>query len=175
MPSGHRANYVSPDPPPGITLRRAVATDAPAIGAVFDAATRAGWTYLDSRLTATPMFSAHDWEQLVADHAPPNLLLVAVDETGIVGYTAVHSEYCEMFLLFVHPSHGRRGIGRTLLTAADDALHAAGCHQAFLYVHEQNERAIAGDRAAGYRPDGSVRASDFSGTQLREVRLLKRL
>ncbi len=74
------------------------------------------------------MFTPQDWEQFVAHHAPPNLLLVAVDETdGVVGYTAVHPDDGEMYLLFVHPAHAGRGIGRTLLAAAHDALQSAGC------------------------------------------------
>ncbi len=37
-----------------------------------------------------PMFTPQDWDQLVADHQPPNVLLVAVDETdAVVGYTAI--------------------------------------------------------------------------------------
>lgn len=156
-------------------LRPAVAGDAPAIGAVFDAAVRAGWSYL-GELVAEPMFTAHDWDQLVAEHAPPRVLLVAVDETdAVVGYTAVHPDDGEMFLLFVHPARAGRGIGRTLLAAAHDALRAAGCRQAFLYVHEQNERALAVYAAAGYRADGTDRVSDFRGTSVREVRLVKPL
>jgi hypothetical protein len=42
-------------------------------------------------------------------------------------------------------------------------------------VHEQNERALAVYTAAGYRPDGSVRVSDFRGTRLPELRLVKQL
>ena len=80
-----------------------------------------------------------------------------------------------MFLLFVHPAHAGRGVGRTLLAAAHDALRDAGCREAFLFVHEQNERALGVYAAAGYRPDGSVRASDFRGTHVREVRLVKQL
>jgi len=158
-----------------ITLRPAVSADAAAIGAVFDAAVRAGWTYL-GELIAEPMFTPQDWDQLVADHMPPNVLLVAVDETdGIVGYAAVHPADGEMFLLFVHPAHAGRGIGRTLLAAAHDALRAAGCREAFLFVHEQNERALAVYAAAGYSPDSSVRTSDFRGTHVRELRLVKQL
>jgi ribosomal protein S18 acetylase RimI-like enzyme len=158
----------------GVALRRAEATDAAAIGAVFDAAVQAGWTYLGD-LAAEPMFTQADWDQLVAAHAPPNLLLVAVDERELVGYAAVHPEDCEMFLLFVHPAHAGRGIGRRLLAAADDALQMAGCHEAFLYVHEHNERALSVYRAAGYRPDGTDRISDFRGARIRELRLVKRL
>jgi hypothetical protein len=63
-----------------ITLRPAVPADAAAIGAVFDAAVRTGWTYL-GELVAEPMFRPQDWDQLVADRTPPNVLLVAGDET----------------------------------------------------------------------------------------------
>jgi len=162
-------------PTPPITLRPAVPSDAAAIGAVFDAAVRAGWAYLGD-LAAEPMFTPQDWDQLVADHRPPDVLLVAVHDTGgVVGYTAVHPADGEMFLLFVHPAYAGRGIGRALLAAAHDALRAAGCAAAFLFVHEQNERALAVYTAAGYRPDGSDRVSDFRGTRVREVRLVTQL
>jgi RimJ/RimL family protein N-acetyltransferase len=160
---------------PSITLRPAVAADAAAIGAVFDAAVKAGWHYLGS-LAAEPMFSPRDWVQLVTDHMPPNILLVAADETGnVVGYVAAHPRDGELFLLFVNPANAGRGVGRTLLAAAHDALRKAGCRDAYLFVHEQNERARAVYAAAGYRLDGSVRESDFRGTHLREVRMVKPL
>src|SRR5919201_1495771 len=107
---------------PGINLRRATAGDAQAIGAVFDASVSTGWSYL-GELASRPMFSPDDWDKLVADHAPPNVLLVATDEADrVVGYTAVHPENGERFLLFVDPAHAGRGIGRMLLSAAHDAL-----------------------------------------------------
>ncbi len=158
-----------------ITIRRATAADAQAIGAVFDAAARAGWTYL-GELAQTPMFTPDEWDKEVADHAPPNVMLVAVDESSaVVGFVAAHPAEGELFLLFVHPDAAGRGIGRRLLDAGHDALRAAGCREAFLYTHEQNERALAVYRAAGYRPDGTVRESDFRGTALREPRLVKPL
>jgi ribosomal protein S18 acetylase RimI-like enzyme len=159
----------------GTILRPAVPADAPAIGAVFDAAVGAAWTYLGD-LLSEPLFTPHDWDQLIADHQPPNVLLVAVEETGgLVGYTAVHPADGELFLLFVHPAHAGRGVGRMLLGAAHDALRAAGCREAFLFVHEQNERALAVYGAAGYRSDGTIRVSDFRGTPVRELRLAKQL
>lgn len=159
----------------GITLRPAVQADAPAIGAVFDCAVRVSWTYLGD-LVADPMFTPQDWEQLVSDHQPSNALLVAVDKTdGVVGYSAAHREDGELFLLFVHPLHARRGIGRALLGAAHETLRAAGRSDAYLFVHEHNERALAVYAAAGYRPDGTDRVSDFRGTRIRELRLVKKL
>jgi len=163
-----------PDESP-ITLRNAVLEDAPAIGAVFDAAVRASWTYLGD-LIQEPMFTLEDWRQLVADHMPPNVLLVAVDNTQrVVGYTAAHPADGELFLLFVHPDWAGRGIGRILLAAAHKRLREASCQQAFLFVHEQNARAHAVYAAAGYHPDGSDRVSDFRGVPIRELRLIKQL
>ena len=158
-----------------VEVRRATADDAQPIGAVFDAAVQAGWTYL-GELADKPMFAPQDWDQLVADYGPPKVLLVATGRAGrVVGYTAAHPADGEMFLLFVHPAHAGRGVGRTLLSAAHDALRAAGCQQAYLYTHEQNERALAVYESAGYRRDGSIRESDFGDTTVRELRLVKQL
>lgn len=156
-------------------VRLASAADAPAIGEVFDAAVAAGWTFLGDRAQER-MFGPEDWDRLVADHAPPNVLLVATDEAaGVVGYAAVHPDDGEMYLLFVDPAHGGRGIGRMLLEAAHDALREAGCREAFLFTHEQNERALALYERAGYRRDGTSRESDFRGVAIRELRLVKEL
>jgi ribosomal protein S18 acetylase RimI-like enzyme len=158
-----------------IQVRRAGRADAQAIGAVFDAAVRAGWTYL-GELVDRPMFTPADWDRLVADHAAPSVLLVAADQQGhVVGYAAAHPADGELFLLFVHPAYGGRGVGRALLDAAHDQLRVAGCRQAFLYTHERNERALAVYTSAGYQPDGSARESDFHGTPIRELRLVKQL
>src|SRR5256886_11739508 len=126
--------------PPGIRLRQAVASDAQAIGAVFDAAVRVGWTYL-GELASRPMFTAAEWDKDVADHASPNLMLVATDEGGrVVGFTAVHPQDCEMYLLFVDPAAAGRGVGRMLLAAADDAPSRGGLQRG-LPLHPRAERA----------------------------------
>jgi ribosomal protein S18 acetylase RimI-like enzyme len=158
-----------------ISIRRAEAGDAQQIGAVFDAAVREGWGYM-GELSRTPMFPPEEWDELVIEHQPPNALLVAIDASGdVAGFTAVQPEKGEMYLLFVHPRHGRRGVGRALLDAAHEVLRAAGCREVFLYTHEQNLRALAVYEAAGYRRDGSARELDFRGTRLREPRLVRAL
>jgi ribosomal protein S18 acetylase RimI-like enzyme len=159
----------------GIVVRPAVPTDAARIGAVYDAAVRAGWTYL-GELVDEPMFTSEFWDQLVSDHQAPNVLLVAEHETdGVVGYSAAHPDEGEMFLLFVHPDQAGQGVGRTLLAAAHDALRAAGCQEAFLFTHERNVRALTFYAEAGYYPDGQERTTDFRGTPIRELRLVTQL
>lgn len=185
LPGGHAIALASPHAlaerllayvnPSDFSVRRAVADDAPAIGAVFDAAVREGWGFLGD-VARDPMFPPEAWPALVADHAPPRSLLVATGTSGqVIGYCAVHPEDGEMYLLFIDPEHAGRGVGRTLLAAAHAALRDAGCVTAFLYTHEQNERALAVYAAAGYQPDGTVRESEFRGINLRELRLTTRL
>ena len=131
------------------SIRRAVPGDAQKIGAVFDAAVRQAWTYL-GELARNPMFPPEEWDKEVLEHAPPNVLLVAIDEPGdVVGFTAVHPQECEMFLLFVHPEHARCGVGRALLDAAHEALRAAGCREAFLYSMKKTK-----ERSLFTRPQG---------------------
>jgi ribosomal protein S18 acetylase RimI-like enzyme len=161
-----------PDP---VSLRRATADDAGRIGAVFDAAVRQGWAYL-GEIVLRPLFEPAHWDKLVADHAPPDALLVAEDPEGrMAGFSAVHAEEGELYLLFVDPAHGGRGVGRALLDAAHVLLRAAGHREAFLFTEERNTRARALYAAAGYAPDGSVRESVFHGVAIREVRLVKPL
>lgn len=158
-----------------ITLRRAVDADADAIGRTFDSAIRDQWSYL-GELSRTPMFDAAEWRNEIASHAAPNALIVAEDERGeVVGFTAVHPDNGEMYLLFVAAEHTGQGIGHRLLDAAHDALRMQGCSEAFLYTHADNRRAQAVYAAAGYYPDGSVRQSEFRGIAIREVRLVKQL
>src|SRR5579863_5020184 len=155
------------------TIRRATAADAQQIGAVFDAAVSEVWTYLGD-LAREPMFPPEEWDKEVAEHAPPNCMLVALDETDrVIGFVAVHPPEGEMYLLFVHPNHAGRGVARALLADAHEVLRAADCREVFLYTHEQNARAIAVYEAAGYRRDGTVRESDFRGVHQREPRFVK--
>jgi ribosomal protein S18 acetylase RimI-like enzyme len=157
------------------TVRRATAADAQDVAAVFAAAVRAGWTFLGP-VAQRPMFTPAQWDDLVADLGPPDALLVATDAAGaVIGFAAVRTQEGELYLLFVHPDHAGHGVGRALLDAAHDVLRAAGHSHAYLYTEERNLRALRVYEAAGYRPDGRSRESDFHGVPLRELRLVAAL
>jgi hypothetical protein len=79
-----------------ITIRRAGADDAQRIGGVFNAAVPEEWTYL-GELASRPMFAPEEWNKLVIEHAPPNVLLVAVNECDhVIGFMATHPQEGEM-------------------------------------------------------------------------------
>src|SRR3954462_14232617 len=102
----------APVMPEAVTVRRATTRDARSVGDVFDAAVRHGWPFLGAA-AQRPMFSPGPWDPLVADHAPPRALLVAVHERrGVVGFTAVQPDNGELYLLFVDPDFAGRGVGR---------------------------------------------------------------
>jgi GNAT superfamily N-acetyltransferase len=156
-------------------LRPAGPEDAQAIGRVFDAATKLAWTYLGG-IADEPMFPPEEWDELARDFAPPNLLLVATDgDDHVVGFIAARVVEGEVFNIFVDPDSAGTGVGRMLLGAAHDALREAGRVEAFLFTHEENERAIAVYEAAGYAPDGTVRETEWRGIQMREPRFVKPL
>lgn len=104
-----------------------------------------------------------------AEHA-----FVAEDGSGEVVGVALAGE-CELQLFYTHPRVWGRGFGRALLSAAEEALRAAGCSEATLYTEERNERPLRVYHAAGWREDGYVKERDWLGVPLREPRLRKRL
>jgi ribosomal protein S18 acetylase RimI-like enzyme len=106
---------------------------------------------IDRIADMVPMFSPEFWDETAVGFPPPDALLVATSEASgdVVGYAAIRGRTGELFLLFVHPALGGRGIGRALLGAGHDALLAAGHHEVFLYTHKHNARALSVHAAAG--------------------------
>jgi GNAT superfamily N-acetyltransferase len=113
---------------------------------------------------------ARDW---AADLATAETALVAVVGDEVVGFAFAGG--CELQFFYTHPRVWGLGAGRALLTAAEDALRAAGCTEAFVYTEERNHRPLRVYEAAGWRPDGAVKEREWLGAPIRELRLVKRL
>jgi GNAT superfamily N-acetyltransferase len=147
-------------------LRRATPDDLPAISAVHAASARAAFGHI----APIERFEPVDWgpSLAAADDA-----LVATDAGEVVGF--VFTRGCELRVFYSDPRVWGRGFGRALLQAAEDAMRAAGCEEAFVYTEERNHRPLRIYEAAGWRPDGGVKEREWLGAPIRELRLVKPL
>jgi ribosomal protein S18 acetylase RimI-like enzyme len=108
----------------------------------------------------------------------PNAELVIADLDGrLAGYALVlfrsRTSTARLYSIAISPSCGRRGVGKALLAAAEQAALARNCTSLRLEVHENNAAAIALYRQAGYRQFGRHEAYyGDSGTALRLQRRL---
>ena len=112
------------------TIRPATPADAPAIAALVN---RAYERYL-SRMDRTPAPMLDDYDKLVADG-----VVTVFDDGGrvcgvLVAWVDGDSFYIDN--LAVDPDIHGRGVGRTLLSVADELGRRAGCRRLWLYTNE---------------------------------------
>jgi GNAT superfamily N-acetyltransferase len=151
--------------PPGVSLRAAVAEDAPAVAKVM----------IDARRVLMPFApSAHsdaDVRQWVRDRLlPSGHVSVAVDDNTVVGVLAAHQHDGLVWIdqLHVQPAQVARGIGAALLA---DALQRWP-RPVQLYCFQANTRARGFYERRGFR---AVGFGDGSGNEERVPDVLYRL
>jgi GNAT superfamily N-acetyltransferase len=148
-------------------IRAADPGDLPAIASLQLEAAREAFAHIGPVERLEP----RDWG---GDLAAAEAALVAVDASDhVVGFAFCGG--CELQFFYTHPRVWGLGFGRALLEAAEDALRAAGCSDAFVYTEERNERPLRVYHAAGWREDGHVKERLWLGVPIREPRLVKRL
>lgn len=165
-----------------ITYRAATSEDIDGIARVFLSCWRGSYAaVLPRRLVeamtdeeATTLWTralgeARRGDVIVAESteaAGPAILGVTRFALGGDGEGAVHS-------LYVSPLAQGQGVGSRLLTAAADALAAAGATTAHLWVFASNAPSIAFYRRQGWLPDGDARVQEaFGEPEIRLVRVL---
>ncbi|KQX74126.1 GNAT family N-acetyltransferase [Aeromicrobium sp. Root472D3] len=124
-----------------IVVRPATVAD---VGAVL-----ALWT-VGAENADRPSDSAADVERLLA--RDPEALVLATDGEDVVGSVIVGWDgwRCHLYRLAVHPSHRRRGIGRTLLEHAEQRFAAVGGKRADAMVLDGNDLGASIWTDAGY-------------------------
>jgi GNAT superfamily N-acetyltransferase len=147
-------------------LRRATPDDLPAISAVHAASARAAFGHI----APIERFEPVDWGPALS---AADTALVTADDGEVVGF--IFTRGCEVRVFYSDPRVWGHGFGRALLGAAEDAMRAAGCEEAFLYTEERNHRPLRIYEAAGWRPDGSAKEREWLGVPIRELRLVKPL
>jgi GNAT superfamily N-acetyltransferase len=81
----------------------------------------------------------------------------------------------ELFAIYVDPDHWRTGIGRDLMTAAEQDLRDLGHAEAILWVLADNPRARKFYERVGWHYDGTTRPIEVFGVEVSEVRYRKEL
>jgi len=108
----------------------------------------------------------------------PNAAMIVADLNGkLAGYALVlfrtGSALARLYSIAASPHAGRRGIGATLLQAAEAAAIKRGAATMRLEVHEKNAAAISRYRKSGYREFG--RHHEYYGDKGHALRFEKRL
>jgi ribosomal protein S18 acetylase RimI-like enzyme len=82
----------------------------------------------------------------------------------------------ELWAIYVHPMHWRRGVGSRLLNDAEAHLTRGGFSEVTLWVLERNTQAVAFYAFYGFAVEpGTEKSIEAGGRELNEIRLRKRL
>lgn len=163
-----------------VRIRRAVADDAAAVGALFLACWRRSYAHLLPRhvLACYDEASAVALWQSILTAAPEGVIVADVPEQGVRGVARFGADpdderHGHLFSLYVHPDAQGLGLGRILLHAAAEKLQAAGYGTATLWVFAGNHDARAFYAAQGWTPDGETQVEEAYGEP--EIRLRRDL
>ena len=152
-----------------------------------------GWQFAYAGLIPQPYLDALDpaedaarrREHLASRRGRPVPSLVAEDDGEIIGW-ASWGPYrpdtapsapgdTELYALYVRPDRIGTGTGRALMTAVLDAVSATPSSRVLLWVLRGNTRARRFYGAAGFTPDGEEADIEIDGTDVPEVRYVRKI
>lgn len=162
-----RLATVAPVPPPAPRLRPATRADLDALSNVFLAC----WHITYAQVMPAELVAAMTNDRATAliaallERAAEGRVQVLVaedpafDDTppaqlGFVAFTRITPVLGDVASLYVAPTAQGRGVGRRLLTAAEEALRTEGAERAQLWVFEENAPSRRFYAAQRYAPDG---------------------
>ncbi len=159
-----------------VELRTMLASDYPAVAAIFRAGIEAGDSTFET--------DAPDWPAWDAGHlAAPRLVAELAGPTGlaVVGWAALSptSDRCVYggvaeVSVYVDPAHHRRGVGRALLAAVIEHSEAGGIWTLQSGVFPENLASVALHEQCGFRVVGRRERLGRMGDAWRDVLLLER-
>ena len=168
-----------------VTTRSADVGDAEAIATVHNAGLRASYRPLIPDRIAHLVLDPPEvapripgWRRCL-ERTRVSTTLVACDGAAVVGFCTLRSApggraegaTGEIWALFVHPSHWRRGIGRLLCERSLADARTRGFARVELWELESNETARQFFYSMGFRADGETRIFlERAGCSLRELR-----
>jgi ribosomal protein S18 acetylase RimI-like enzyme len=165
-----------------VTVRRATLDDCDQLGLVHVRAWQAAYRgcmpegYLDGLRAEN---RSDLWRQTLTGPIKGHGLLVAERDERVVGFAAIGSStepgIGELHALNVDPDHWGGGVGRTLLTCAEQDFADSSYREAVLWVLPRNGRARGLYEQAGWRHDGAERTAEVLGVTVPEVRYRREL
>jgi GNAT superfamily N-acetyltransferase len=168
-----------------VTVRRATAEDADAVGRVQVETWRVAYQGLmpDEAIAAFDVEERQRlWrEGLAREPRPGSATFVAELDGEVVGFASLgrsrddeSANEAELYAIYLLPSRWDQGIGRALLERAEESMREFGFERALLWVMEGNERGERFYRAAGWERDGR-KVDTFQGAEVAELRYRKAL
>ena len=163
-------------------IRPAGVEDAPGIAEVHVASWR--WAYAEVLPPAMlDGLRVEDRERMWRDFIPRGGVLVADDESRVVGFASVgpvadgniREETSELFTMYVAPDVTGTGLGRSLLDHAIEMMRMGGSRRAILWVLTANARARRFYEAAGWASDGTTETYEIGGVGYPIVRYVTNL
>jgi ribosomal protein S18 acetylase RimI-like enzyme len=122
------------------------------------------------------------WRGRIArtDLSPPLVADIAGEVVGFAEFGATQSRVgspkCgQLHAINLDPTHWGKGIGRSLLRRATEALREMGYEEAVLWVVPENDRARALYESEGWVADGDIATDDVLGVTVSEVRYRRSL
>lgn len=170
-------------------IRRAQEADAAAIAGVHVATWQAAYrgllpdTYLDA-LDAERWRAGWEGVLLTSDRPRAGTLVAGHRPEVVVGFVDVQptrdpdadpASVGEVTSLYVRPDTWDTGVGRQLLSAAEETLRSHAFEEASLWVLHGNLRARRFYERAGWSGDGSTKDDVIAGARVPEVRYRRRL
>ncbi len=166
-------------------ISRAVPEDAPAIARVQGRSWHVAYEGIlpaDYLATLTAEKREAMWRESIARGSPQ--LLVARDDTGIVGFVAfgpcrdenAAADRAEVWAIYVAPSHWSQGVGSELCRQTRERLAEQGYCSVSLWVLTENTRAIQFYGRVGFvADDESTKEVIVGGNALKEIRYVAQL
>jgi phosphinothricin acetyltransferase len=155
-------------------LRPATHDDLRAIVGIYNWAVNQTFATIDSEPLDTEEAAAW-WEA----HGKRSKLLVATDETGVIGWARLFPWNQRGFdivedLVYVDPVHHSRGIGRALLTKLIEEARGLGYRTIVATVATDNRAGLALHEQAGFEVVGTIRDAAHKFDRWMDITLVQR-
>ena len=156
-------------------IRAATRDDLPAISGIYNWAVNQTFATIDSEPLEAEEID-HWWDV----HASHNIVLVAVEEQGVIGWARLLPWKQRGFdvvedLVYVDPVHHRRGIARELLgRLIEEALSTTDCRTIVATVATDNKPGLDLHQKMGFEGVGTIPDGAYKFGRWMDITLLQR-